>query len=79
MFSGQGSHYYYMAADLFKTNATFRKTLLELDEIALGVNGKSIVRELYHPEKNAKDWFDETIFTHPAIVMVEYALSLIHI
>lgn len=75
MFSGQGSHYYYMAADLFKFNPVFRKNLLELDEIALSVNGKSIVREIYHAEKTAKDWFDETIYTHPAIVMVEYALA----
>lgn len=75
MFSGQGSHYYQMAADLYDNNPLFRKTMLELDEIARSVNGKSIVSEIYHPEKTAKDWFDETIYTHPAIVMVEYALA----
>lgn len=75
MFSGQGSHYYHMAADLFESNPVFRDTMFTLDEIAMAVNGKSILKEIYHSEKTAKDWFDETIYTHPAIVMVEYALA----
>ena len=40
MFSGQGSHYYHMAADLFESNPVFRDTMFNLDEIAMGVNGK---------------------------------------
>ncbi|MCY7296485.1 acyltransferase domain-containing protein [Alteromonas sp. a30] len=75
MFSGQGSHYYHMASDLFEQHRFFRKTLFELDEIAHSVNGKSVLREIYSREKTAKDWFDATVYTHPAIVMVEYALA----
>lgn len=75
MFSGQGSHYYHMASDLFENHGYFRKTLFELDEVAHAVNGKSVLREIYSREKTGKDWFDATIYTHPAIVMVEYALA----
>ena len=75
MFSGQGSHYYHMACDLFESHPVFRETMFTLDEIAMGVNGKSVLKEIYHSEKTAKDWFDATIYTHPAIVMVEYALA----
>jgi len=75
MFSGQGSHYYHMASDLFENHTFFRKCLFELDEIAHAVNGKSVLREIYSREKTGKDWFDATVYTHPAIVMVEYALA----
>jgi len=75
MFSGQGSHYYHMACDLFESNPVFRETMFNLDEIAMGINGRSILKEIYHSEKTVKDWFDATIYTHPAIVMVEYAVA----
>ncbi|MEE8059159.1 MAG: acyltransferase domain-containing protein [Pseudomonadales bacterium] len=75
MFSGQGSHYYHMGADLFAQQPVFRQTLLELNEIAQGLLGESIIDIMYSPQHKKMHVFEQTRHTHPAIFMVEYALA----
>ncbi|MGK9162920.1 acyltransferase domain-containing protein [Bacillus subtilis] len=74
MFSGQGSQYYHMGKELFKENAVFRQSMLEMDAIAARRIGTSIVEEIYHPGKRVSDPFGSILFSHPAIFMIEYSL-----
>ncbi len=75
MFSGQGSQYYHMGKELYEKNEPFRKWMNELDGIASGVFGKSIVEIIYDEAKNKSEAFIQTLDTSPAIIMVEYALA----
>jgi trans-AT polyketide synthase, acyltransferase and oxidoreductase domains len=75
MFSGQGSQYYGMANKLYQGHPVFKKVADELDDIALDIIGESIVKLIYSKDYDYKDEFKRTIFTHPAIYIVEYALA----
>lgn len=75
LYSGQGSHYYQMGRDLFERNATFRRVMLWLDDMAVSLAGESALAEIYNPAKKLSDRFDRTRITHPAIFMIEYALT----
>lgn len=73
MFSGQGSQFYQMGKQLFDQNPVFRRSMLELDELALRISGRHIIDAMYSSPKSAV--FDRTVLTHPAIFMVEYSLA----
>jgi len=75
MFSGQGSHYLKMGFEMFERHPTFKKWMLDLNEIASDTLGKSVLDKLYNKTKSKKDLFDQTLYSHPAIFMVEYALA----
>ena len=75
MFSGQGSQYFQMGRELHLENATFRRWMARLDEIARPLVGESIVSAIYAENRGKGDRFDRTLLTHPAIFMVEYALA----
>ncbi|MGZ5431402.1 MAG: acyltransferase domain-containing protein [Thermoanaerobaculia bacterium] len=75
MFSGQGSHYFQMGRALFDENDSFRGWMLRLDEVVWQSAGASIVETLYADSNSKGDPFDRTLYTHPAIFMVEYALA----
>jgi acyl transferase domain-containing protein len=75
MFSGQGSQYYQMGKGLYEGNPVFRRHLLRLDDIVRGLAGSSVLETLYAPARQASVPFDHTLLSHPAIVMVEYALA----
>ena len=80
MFSGQGSQYFQMGRELYDCDDTFREWMIELDDIAQDVSGRSVIETLYSGARGKGDPFDRTLLTHPAIFMVEYSLSqsLIH-
>lgn len=75
MFSGQGSHYFHMGKSLFEHNATFRRSMLDMDQFVRGRSGQSVLDTLYDERRGKGDAFDRTALTHPAIFMVEYALA----
>jgi trans-AT polyketide synthase/acyltransferase/oxidoreductase domain-containing protein len=75
MFSGQGSQYYQMGKELFEQSPQFKKWMLTLDEIAFDTLGESVLAHLYDESKSKSDIFNQTLYTHPAIFMVEYALT----
>ncbi len=75
LFSGQGSHYYHMGSELFKNLPVFKKCILDLDSIAKGVIGESIISRIYDVNKKRGSGFDRTLYSHPAIFMVEYSLA----
>lgn len=75
MFSGQGSHYYGMAAGLFRHEPVFRRWMLELDGLMRRATGESAVEQIYAAGKSAGDPFTRTRISHPALFMVQFALA----
>lgn len=75
MYPGQGSQYYGMAKTLFERNSIFKEWMENLDAIVVEITGNSVIQELYHSGKTISHPFTRTLFTHPAIFMVEYSLT----
>lgn len=73
MFSGQGSQYYQMGAELYKNNKYFNNLMNETDTLFKDELGESIIWHIY--QKSSSSNFDNIVFTHPAIFMIEYALA----
>jgi acyl transferase domain-containing protein len=73
MFSGQGSQYYQMGKQLFDENPVFRHWMTRMDAMAHAYCGRRVVEAIYGSVKG--EAFDQVLFTHPAIFMVEYALA----
>lgn len=75
MFSGQGSQYYQMGRELFLEDPTFRHWMLTLNDAYKKLSGASIIHQIYGIERKKSETFDRLSLTHPAIFMVEFALS----
>jgi len=75
LFAGQGSQFFGMAQQLFATNAVFREELRNLDDIATGLLGHSIIEMIYRTVHAVGAPFERTLFTHPAVFMIEVALA----
>ncbi|HDR9511994.1 hypothetical protein C5615_37250 [Burkholderia cepacia] len=75
LYSGQGSHYYQMGRELFEQRGAFFRHAVELDGLMHEYLGMSIVEILYDTQRRISDVFDQTILTHPAIFLIECALS----
>lgn len=74
MYSGQGSQYYQMGRNLFDENITFKNALLNADKIYNEITGSSILSVLYD-EAFRNQPLSQTLVAHPAIFMIEYALT----
>jgi acyl transferase domain-containing protein len=74
MFSGQGSQYYKMGTRLMDEDPIFNYWMRKLDVIASDLARESILRQIYG-ERNNGESFKRLLYTHPAIYMVEFALS----
>ncbi len=75
MFGGQGSQYYGMGAELFRSNPTFRRWLERGDAALRAATGASLIDTLYRRGRAKSDVFDRLALTHPAIFTVQYALA----
>lgn len=77
MFSGQGSQFANMGWELFRARSEFRYWLERLDQVALQYLGESILTKIYrsHTKILEREHFAQTLFTHPALFMVQYALA----
>ncbi|MUL33892.1 ACP S-malonyltransferase [Priestia megaterium] len=75
LFSGQGSQFYHMGRKMFEQVPAFRKWMLKLDKMVIPLIGESILAQLYSDSNEKTDHFVRTLYTHPAIFMVEYALA----
>ncbi|MEK3684982.1 ACP S-malonyltransferase [Paenibacillus sp. FSL R10-2736] len=75
MFSGQGSQYNKMGLELYENQPVFRQSMEQLDRIFHDLTGKSVIEELYLNTKRKGSRFEDILYTHPAIFMVQYALA----
>ncbi|WP_139492118.1 acyltransferase domain-containing protein [Brevibacillus dissolubilis] len=75
MFAGQGSQYFHMGKELLKNNPVFHRWMYGLDRMIQQRLGESLIDRIYDQEKRLTDSFDRTLYTHPAIFMVEIALA----
>lgn len=75
MFSGQGSHYYNMGKLLYNSNDIFRKWMQLQDEAVMKVIGESVLEKMYQDRGSVTDEFNRTLYTHPAIFMIGYAMA----
>jgi len=75
MFSGQGSQYYQMGKELFILHSTFRKWMLKMDDFVQAQIGTSIIDKIYNEKRGREEQFVRTLWIHPTIFMVEYALT----
>jgi bacillaene synthase trans-acting acyltransferase len=75
MYSGQGSQYYQMGRSLFEENNIFRTAMLKADQLYQDMTGSSVLKILYADQNTLGLPFIETLVTHPAIFMIEYALT----
>ncbi|TFK49392.1 hypothetical protein OE88DRAFT_1662947 [Heliocybe sulcata] len=78
VFSGQGPQYFDMGRELFKTNAVFQSSILELDQVYETAVGKSLIESTgifseTPQEDNLGDIWPIAL-TLPALTMVQLAL-----
>lgn len=76
MFPGQGSQFYQMGRELYNREQIFRKWMNDLDTVATGILGSSVVDLLYSGKYAKDDNFDMLRFSHPSIFMFEYSLAM---
>lgn len=74
MFCGQGAQYYQMGRELYAANARFRASMDRLDAVAAPYVGRSVV-EVVYGDRPIGEAFDQLLFTHPALFMVQVALA----
>jgi acyl transferase domain-containing protein len=75
MFPGQGVQYFQMGRALYDGNATFRSWMDRLDAVAADYVGQSVVEVLYDRTRTKGEAFDQILYTHPALFMVQYAMA----
>ena len=75
MFSGQGSQYYMMGKWLYENNSLFKGWMKKLDRMVSDILGETICEKIYDANKKIYDPFDRTLYSHPAIFMLEYSLA----
>lgn len=76
LFTGQGSQYVGMGAELYQSQPVFRSAVDRCAEILQPYLEKPLLEILYPSESTAEaSILDETIYTQPAIFTLEYALA----
>lgn len=75
MYSGQGSQFYNMGYNLFRSNEVFHQELVDLDELFYEKLGYSVLKKLYDQSKGYRHLFHDIAFSHCAIFMVEYGVT----
>jgi len=73
IFTGQGAQYHGMGRDLYISDPCFREVMDELDRIAVQRLSRSVIEILFNSPKERV--FNRTLYTHPSLFMVQYALA----
>lgn len=74
MYSGQGSQYFDMGRQLYEENRTFRYYMDYCGRIVRDILGCSLLEIVYSPSRTLQR-FDRLVFTHPALVAIQYSLT----
>ena len=75
MFAGQGSQYYGMGRQLYEENRVFREWMDYCSDLAAADLGISLTELLYKPRANRFEPFDQTLWTHPAVFIVNFSVA----
>jgi trans-AT polyketide synthase/acyltransferase/oxidoreductase domain-containing protein len=75
LFSGQGSQYFGMGEQWYREDPVFREVMDRLDQVVLSQLGQSLVKILYNTHQVRSQPFNRVQYSHPAIFMVQFALS----
>lgn len=76
MFSGQGSQFQKMGQELYEKNEVFREWMLKLSQIYEEYAKVDVVSYLYKRNGKRGAIFDDIVYTHPAIYMIQYSLAM---
>lgn len=74
MFSGQGSQYYQMGQELYRSHTKFKLWMDHCNDIALPLLGTSLLEVLYKGDKKSEP-FDDILYTNPALLSIQYSLA----
>lgn len=75
MFSGQGSQYYHMGAGLMESSEVFRSWMQDMDSTAYDIIGESVLNQIYSAQQDKSAPFDRTLYTAPALFMIQYSIA----
>jgi acyl transferase domain-containing protein len=76
MFSGQGSQYYGMGADLYEQDPLFRQELQRCDDYLRPHLNASLIDIIYSTRATDRFAdFSRTLYTHPALFSIQYSLA----
>ena len=75
LFSGQGSHHFQMARELYEQDPCFRAAMRHSDRVVQERCGESVLATLFAGGKTRSEPFVRLLHSHSAIFMVEYALA----
>lgn len=75
MFPGQGAQYFTMGQAHYERGGTFRHWMDRLDAVAADYVGQSVVGILYDDAPSISQPFDQILYSHPALFMVQYAMA----
>ena len=75
MFSGQGSQYYCMGQELYESCETFRDSMEYCSNLAADRLGISLTGLLYQGGVGRSKPFDRTLYTFPAVFIINYSLA----
>ena len=75
MYAGQGSQLYHMGRELYEVEPRFRAAMDECDALCAPALGGSLVGAIYDRRRSRHDPFDQTLYSHPALVAIEVALT----
>ncbi|MHB8522437.1 MAG: acyltransferase domain-containing protein [Limisphaerales bacterium] len=75
MFAGQGSQYYRMGAELLERESVFKEELVRGDRLVQKLINESLLEIIYRAGRNRFEPFNRTLYSHPAILLVECAVA----
>lgn len=75
LYSGHGGQAFHMGRSIYEKDAKFRLHMNLVDAMLEQRLGSSVIDRIYSEKLGKSDAFDDFRYTHPAIFMVQYALS----